>query len=113
MTNPVTILGADGQPMKKMAASFASPRSGGVGSLGGSLAGWSPRLRSADDRFSTGRDRMVAQVRDLVDSNGWLSGAVQRQVDEAIGANFRFNWNPDLNALGLDRDWAKEFVAET
>ncbi|MFV1851632.1 MAG: phage portal protein [Thalassospira sp.] len=113
MTNPVTILGADGLPMKKSASTFAVPRSGGGGSVGGSLAGWSPRLRSADDRISSGRDRMVARVRDLVDRNGWLSGAVQRQVDEAIGASFRFNWNPDLNALGLDRDWAKEFVAAT
>jgi len=113
MSNPVTILGVDGLPLKKSASSFSAPRYSGGGSIGGTLAGWSPRLRAADDRISSGRDRMVARVRDLVDRNGWLSGAVQRQVDEAIGANFRFNWNPDLQALGLDRDWAKEWVAQT
>ena len=78
-----------------------------------SLASWWPRLQSADGANLPRRDETVARIRELASENGYLSGAVQRAVDEAIGANFLLNWRPDLKALGLDAEWGKTWISAT
>ncbi len=75
------------------------------------LSAWFPRLQSEDASYLPRRDETVARIRELANENGFLSGAVQRAVDEAIGANFFLNWRPDLEALGLDREWARVWVS--
>lgn len=75
-----------------------------------SLSAWFPRLQSEDGAYLRRRDETVARIRDLEAENGLLSGAMQRAVDETIGANFFLNWRPDLATLGLDREWGRENI---
>ncbi|EPY01392.1 phage portal protein [Magnetospirillum fulvum] len=72
------------------------------------MAGWWPMSGSAD-RDILGESRVVTdRIRDLVRNNGWASGAVQREIDSIVGANFRFEPYIDHEALGITFDQAVE-----
>lgn len=73
------------------------------------LAGFLPSNRAVDAEVLPGRDRITARSRDLGRNNGWAAGAIAKEVDGVIGANFRPLLKPDWRALGLDADWAQEF----
>ena len=70
---------------------------------------WNPVLASADAEWLYERNDAAARIHDLARNNGWMSGLVTKQVDQAIGATFRFVPQPDWEALGLDFDWATDF----
>lgn len=124
MTRNVTILGADGEPVKSGRAGMLA---GGDGRIGGPaydaadlygqhMAAWTPFLWSPDAELNPYRDRIVSRVRDLVRNDGWASGAVTRILDNAIGANLRPIAKPDHRYLAavtgnpaFDHEWAKEF----
>lgn len=76
------------------------------------MAGWFPTLGSADRDLLFERDRITSRVRDLVRNNGWASGLVSSEIDNAIGLGLRLSSKPDYKALGLDAAWAHEW-AET
>ena len=63
------------------------------------MGGWLPFLRSPDHEINRDRDRMVARARDLVRNDGWGTGAINRIVDNTIGAQFRLIAKPDYTAL--------------
>ncbi|MBF0251791.1 MAG: phage portal protein [Alphaproteobacteria bacterium] len=105
LTASPTIVDAAGLPMRRLSASGAALAAGDT--MSQELARWNPALRSADATYLPLRDRVAARVHDIAANNGWASGAMQRYVDQAIGADFRFSWRPDVSALGLDRDWLK------
>lgn len=120
MSDPVSILGADGKPLAPARASMLA--GGGytpydaADIYGSAMADWRPYLWSPDGELNIYRDRIVARVRDLVRNDGWASGAVTRTVDNAIGANFRPIAKPDYRALAaytgiaaFDAQWAEEF----
>jgi capsid protein len=78
------------------------------------LGSWLPALRSPDHEINRDRNRMVGRSRDLVRNDGWGTGATNRIVDNAIGAQFRLSANPDFLALrtfdkAFDAVWADEF----
>jgi lambda family phage portal protein len=79
------------------------------------LGAWFPLLRSPDHEINRDRDRMVGRSRDLVRNDGWGTGATNRIVDNAIGAQFRLVAKPDFLALAaldktFDAVWADEFA---
>lgn len=78
-------------------------------SAGQDLSGWNPRLASADAEYLPDRDTIVARARDVARNDGWASGAVQRQVDQTIGSDFRLSAKPDWFALGQTPEWAHEW----
>ncbi|ETX26860.1 phage portal protein [Roseivivax isoporae] len=73
------------------------------------LAGFLPENRAIDAEILPGRDRVSARARDLVRNNGWATGAIAKEVDSVIGANFRPLLKPDWRALGLSAEWARAF----
>lgn len=77
---------------------------------------WLPWIRSPDSEINLFRDRMVARSRDLSRNDGWISGAVNRILDNTIGTSLKLSASPDYRALALrtgitafDADWADEF----
>lgn len=83
------------------------------------MATWSPYLGSVDWENNPFRDRIVARVRDVIRNNGWALGAVNRILDNTIGATFRPISKPDHRALklftgikGFDETWAEEFGSQ-
>lgn len=121
MENPVSILGANGQPLKPSRASMLN---GGGGApydaadiYSGHMASWRPYLWSPDGELNMYRDRIVSRVRDMVRNDGWASGAITRILDNAIGASFRPISKPDYRALAqytgnkaFDSKWADEYA---
>lgn len=113
MTRPRLIHPTTGQPLASRRAGSTMPTGGGFGPAdvaGPALASWWPRIQSEDGGYLRRRDETVARIRDLAAENGYLSGAVQRAVDEAIGANFMMVWRPDRETLGLPVEWINEWV---
>lgn len=76
------------------------------------MSGFMPSNRAVDAEILPNRDRATARARDLVRNNGWAAGAVSKEVDSVIGANFRPLLKPDWRALGLSAEWAREFKEE-
>jgi lambda family phage portal protein len=83
------------------------------------MAGWTPYLWSPDSAINPWRDRMVSRIRDLVQNDGWASGAVTRICDNVVGANLRPISKPGYKSLAamtgnksFDRVWAKEFATQ-
>lgn len=81
------------------------------------MAGWLPWLRSPDSEINRDRDRVVARARDLIRNDGWASGAVNRILDAAIGAQFHPIPAPNFRVLArhdpaFDATWAAEFAAQ-
>jgi lambda family phage portal protein len=80
------------------------------------MGNWLPWIRSPDSEINLFRDRMVARSRDLSRNDGWISGAVNRILDNTIGTNLKLSANPDYRALAFrsgitafDATWADEF----
>ena len=119
MENPVTILGADGQPIRRKASMLVGGSNtpyDAADNAGQHMAAWQPYLWSADGEVNMYRDRIVSRVRDVVRNDGWASGAVTRILDNVIGANFRPISKPDYRSLAaytgnkaFDAQWAMEF----
>lgn len=80
------------------------------------MGSWLPWIRSPDSEINLFRDRMVARSRDLSRNDGWISGGVNRILDNTVGTNLRLASNPDYRALAIrtgnksfDSVWADEF----
>jgi len=77
-----------------------------------SLLGWVPPNLSADAEWLYDRDISTARIRDLLRNDGWGQAIVDRQVDMAVGANFRISAKPDARALGISQDQADELASQ-
>jgi lambda family phage portal protein len=105
-----SLVSADGTPLRITAAADTAHRAATV--YGQEAARWSPGLRPADAEIGPERDRIVARSRDMGRNNAWVSGGVQRSVDQAIGSTFRLNYLPDWRALGIAPEEARAFARE-
>ncbi|MFM0464691.1 phage portal protein, partial [Paraburkholderia sediminicola] len=65
------------------------------------MGNWLPWIRSPDAEINLFRDRMAARSRDLSRNDGWISGGVNRILDNAIGTSLQLSANSDYRALAL------------
>lgn len=72
------------------------------------LGAWMPHREHPDSELAAARDPITSRARDLVRNNGFAAGAVQRETDAVIGAQFRPAAKPDWRALGITREEASE-----
>lgn len=110
--NASSIVGPRGEalpgPRARALASASFTAHQAADSASQELANWHPLSGSAD-RDLLGESRLVTdRIRDLVRNNGWASGAVQREIDSIIGANFRPEPFIEHQALGITFDQAVE-----
>lgn len=129
MTVPA-VLNARGDVIAPAAIESIRRRGGARASLGGSapqwfpydaaqwvspeMGEWLPWIRSPDSEINFSRDRMVGRQRDLARNDAWVAGAVDRILDNTIGASYRLIANPDYRALaleakGFDANWQNEY----
>ena len=67
---------------------------------------------SADGAVLPNRDKVARRADHFARNDGWIAGAIEKEVDGVIGANFRPLFKPDWKALGLSQEWASDFKAE-
>ena len=89
------ILDARGAPLRAQTNFDAAERAGRE------LASWQPGLRSADGEWLPERDTAIARTHDMIRNNGLISGAVQTQVDNLVGAGLRLAAKPNWRVLGI------------
>jgi lambda family phage portal protein len=105
--------GPDGRPLSKATRARALAAAYTAGEpMSQDLGTWLPGLTTPDDEVAGARDVAVGRIRDLVRNNGWASGLVRREIDMAIGAQFRLSHKPDWRALGISPEAAAEWSAE-
>lgn len=75
------------------------------------LAGWTPALDTAN-AWLWNRDLAVARTRDLLASEPWAQGAVDRKLDMVVGAGWRPSIRPDLAAWGVPPEEAARLGRE-
>ena len=73
------------------------------------LADWYPFLGSADADFLPERETIAARIHDLARNDGWASGALQKHLDNVVGAMFTLQAEPDWRALGQTKEWADDW----
>lgn len=100
-----------GRPVRQAGLETAAPYDAGD-ALVSAIASWRPMREHPDSEIGEARDVVTARARDLARNNGWAAGAVQKEVDAVVGAQFRPTAEPDWRALGIDRDTAKEVALQ-
>lgn len=95
---------ATAKPRVRVKAGTAAYDAGDV--MREEIAGWRPRLDPPDAELGHDREEITARTRDLVRNNGWASGAIVKEVDAVLGANFRPSSKPDWRALGVSAEEA-------
>lgn len=120
--NAPVILGPDGSPLRRSSGGGggkisrdAFGRMLAAGFNGASytdpdLAGWTPPQYSANTAYAPDRVSLTSRIHDLARNDGWASGAVTRQVDSIIGANWRLTSKPNYRSLGMTPDAADELA---
>lgn len=91
----------------------------GKKAIGGGLEGaerttretlqWSPPIVSPDRQINPVKDMADARGRDIVQNDGYATGAVNIHKDSIVGAQYRLNAQPEYELLGTDEGWAEEF----
>lgn len=110
MNKPSVILDAYERPMR---ADEASTAHRAASRFSQELASWVPPLSSADGGWLRERDTVVARIHDLADNNGWVSGAMTRYLDQAIGASYSLSARPNWKTLGMSFEASCEWASET
>lgn len=79
-------------------------------------AAWTPSFRSQDQNINIIKPMADARSRDMINNDGYTSGAVGIHKDSIVGAQYRLNAKPAYKAIaGLrkgitaDETWADEF----
>ncbi|EPX9606335.1 phage portal protein [Pseudomonas aeruginosa] len=70
---------------------------------------WYPPVRSPDQAINGGKPLADARGRDIVQNDGYASGAVALNQDNIVGAQYRLNAQPNYRALGVSEGWAEDF----
>lgn len=107
MSNEISIVGLDGQPLRAKAG-FTSAGTG----FGGQMADWYPQLQSADAALLPVIDTANARADDLARNNAIASGAVQIHIDNIVGSHFRLSYKPRNKRLGINREDLAAFRAD-
>lgn len=104
---------------KKPAVTVAEATPTGQQALGGGLEGssrterelalWTPSMSSPDQIINPGKQMADARGRDIVQNDGYATGAVALHRDNIVGAQYRLNAKPNVVALGVTEEWAEEF----
>lgn len=81
----------------------------GASRLDRETATWSPTMRSPDQVINSVKPLADARTRDMVQNDGYASGASTLHKDNIVGSLFRLNAKPDWKLLGVSQDWAEEF----
>jgi lambda family phage portal protein len=87
--------------------------------IGGALEGasmtsretalWQPSMSSPDQIINPGKALADARGRDIVQNDGYATGAVALHRDNIVGAQYRLNAKPNVVALGVDEQWGEDF----
>jgi len=80
-----------------------------AGQSGDGMMNFNPPSRPADAEVLRDREKIAARSRAMTRNNGWAAGAVEKEVESVVGAQFRPTPKPDFRALGLDAAWAADF----
>ncbi|QPB11460.1 portal protein [Providencia phage Kokobel1] len=77
---------------------------------------WNPSVISPDQQLDGGQKELAdARVQDVVQNDGFASGAIAIHRDNIVGSQYMLNAKPNLEALGLRgkaaEDWEEEFQA--
>jgi lambda family phage portal protein len=90
-----------------------------VEAVGGGLEGaerfdretvnWNPSHRSADQVINPVKQLADARGRDMVQNDGYMSGAATLHKDNIVGHQYRLNAKPNWRVLGATPEWAEEF----
>jgi lambda family phage portal protein len=90
-----------------------------VEAIGGGLEGaerfdretalWSPSMRSPDQVINNAKPLADARGRDMVQNDGYMSGAATLHKDNIVGHQYRLNAKPNWRVLGATPEWAEEF----
>lgn len=102
---------------KKTSVTVTEAAPQGVKALGGGLEGasridrevalWNPSMSSPDQIINTGKALADARGRDIVQNDGYATGAVALHRDNIVGAQYRLNSQPNWRVMGVDEDWAE------
>ncbi|MCA1789672.1 MAG: phage portal protein, partial [Thioalkalivibrio sp.] len=81
------------------------------GGRGVTFAGWKPALRETQDDIGDAWDAAAARVADMIQNNGWLSGAIDQAVANTVGTGLRMKAIPENETFGMTSSeasaWAK------
>lgn len=87
--------------------------------LGGGLEGasrmdrevalWNPSFSSPDQIINPGKALADARGRDIVQNDGYATGAVALHRDNIVGSQYRLNAKPNVEALGVSEEWGELF----
>ena len=71
------------------------------------MANWRPSFRSPDQTINSGKALADARGQDIVQNDGYATGAVALHRDNIVGAQYRLNAQPNWRALDVDEEWAE------
>lgn len=72
-------------------------------------ARWTPSMQSPDQIINSAKPLADARGRDMVQNDGYASGAANLHKDNIVGSQYRLNAKPNWRLLGADEGWAEEF----
>jgi len=72
-------------------------------------ARWTPSMQSPDQIINGAKPLADARGRDMVQNDGYASGAANLHKDNIVGSQYRLNAKPNWRLLGVDEAWAEEF----
>ena len=109
-----SILGPTGQPLPLGIGRAVAAMAGGsreiihdpTSARAQALGGWHAPQTSADGAWLWNRDDTVAKVRELLATEPWAQGGIDRKVDMIVGASWRPSIKPDAEALGITEEEA-------
>lgn len=75
---------------------------------------WTPSIISPDQQLNDVKDMADARGRDMIQNDGYATGAVNTHRDNIVGSQYRLNAQPDVRTLArfnkaFDDKWAEEF----
>jgi lambda family phage portal protein len=70
---------------------------------------WTPAIISPDRQINPNKEMADARVRDSMQNDGFVMGAVNTHRDSIVGGQFRLNARPNADVLGADEGWVDEF----
>jgi len=72
-------------------------------------ARWTPSMQSPDQIINGVKPMADARGRDMVQNDGYVSGAATLHKDNIVGSQYRLNAKPNWRVLGASEGWAEEF----
>lgn len=70
---------------------------------------WTPPIISPDRQINPNKEMADARVRDSMQNDGLIMGAVNTHRDSIVGSQFRLNVRPNIEVLQTDEGWLDEF----